>query len=76
MVCERCAHRQQPERPLRGVLEVASRAEIHGSWDPLDLLPVEREFFPKYPWAIPLCGMSGCCCVTVRRSRCLALAST
>jgi len=49
MVCEHCAAYQQADRPLRGVLDVAFTGEVRGSWDPLHLLLVEREFFPGIP---------------------------
>ena len=48
MLCPECEPRKKSGEPLRGVLEV----ELKGSPisnDPLDYLPVEREFFPDIP---------------------------
>jgi threonine synthase len=51
MVCPDCARKQQADRPLRGVLEVAFEGEMdhYKPWDVHDLLPVEKTFFPKMP---------------------------
>ncbi|MCX7786090.1 MAG: pyridoxal-phosphate dependent enzyme [Spirochaetes bacterium] len=57
LVCHSCHAVQDPKEPLRGVLEVCwdyptlrQRIEAQGGhWDVLDLLPVEREFFPPIP---------------------------
>ena len=48
MLCPICSKEHKPGQPLNGVLEV----ELHGSLksnDPLDFLPVERNFFPTIP---------------------------
>ena len=48
MLCPECELGQKKGQPLKGVLEV----ELNGttiSDDPLDYLPVEREFFPDIP---------------------------
>ena len=48
MLCPECELGQKNGQPLKGVLEV----ELNGtpiSDDPLDYLPVEREFFPDIP---------------------------
>ena len=48
MLCPECVLGQKKGEPLKGVLEV----ELKGtpiSDDPLDYLPVEREFFPDIP---------------------------
>jgi len=48
MLCPECEPRKKNGEPLKGVLEV----ELNGtpiSNDPLDYLPIEREFFPKMP---------------------------
>jgi threonine synthase len=49
MVCGHCAREQQRDHPLRGVLEVSLVGSLDGEWDALDLLPVERHFFPSMP---------------------------
>jgi threonine synthase len=49
MVCPSCSREQQSNRPLRGVLEVGWVGALDGTWDVLDLLPVERRFFPPIP---------------------------
>ncbi|MCD6501789.1 threonine synthase [bacterium] len=46
MVCPDCSKLQQPNRPLRGILDV--RFEGYPS-DPRELLPIEREFLPNIP---------------------------
>ena len=49
MVCPSCSREQRSDRPLRGVLEVGLVGTLDGPWDVLDLLPVERRFFPAIP---------------------------
>ena len=62
MVCPDCAGQQEPDRPLRGILEVDLRGELQGSWPtgPIsdtatpalpyaELLPVEPRYFPAVP---------------------------
>lgn len=49
MVCPECSKEQLADQPLTGILEV----ELHGKADPsfevLDLLPIEAEYFPPIP---------------------------
>ena len=48
MLCPDCSSKQRMGQPLNGVLEV----ELNGVMDsdnPLDFLPVERQFFPSIP---------------------------
>lgn len=54
MVCPACEKDKKEGEPLRGILEVRLKAEDGedfqgGNFSPLDLLPVEREFFPPIP---------------------------
>ncbi len=51
MRCDHCAGRQEEKRPLRGLLEVVISVTtlLPPEWQPLDLLPVEREWFPPIP---------------------------
>lgn len=49
MLCRRCSVHQKPNEPLRGVLEVLLEGSAQAPFSPLDLLPVEKEFFPKIP---------------------------
>lgn len=54
LLCDACAAKQKPKRPLRGVLEVRLDGRMpeewkRGRWDPDDLLPVEKEWFPDIP---------------------------
>ena len=48
MLCPDCSATQRSGQPLNGVLEVELKGSI-SSHDPLDFLPVEREFFPAIP---------------------------
>lgn len=48
-VCPYCAEKQEPEQPLRGVLEVKLFGEVSEDWSVMDLLPVPEEFFPPSP---------------------------
>ncbi len=48
MLCPECEPGQKRGEPLKGVLEVELNG-IPNSNDPLDYLPVEREFFPDIP---------------------------
>ncbi len=48
-VCESCSEKQEPDRPLRGILEVAPAAGPHCPLDLLEYLPVPRQFFPPCP---------------------------
>ncbi len=48
-VCPDCAARQADDEPLRGVLEVELHGRISGAFDPFELLPVERSYFPPAP---------------------------
>ena len=49
MLCPDCSARKKQEEPLRGVLEVRFQGEVRDNFGPLDLLPVEREYFPDLP---------------------------
>ncbi len=58
MLCPDCSQRQQPNRPLRGILEVGLRGELQGPWPAgattlslpyAELLPVEPRYFPAVP---------------------------
>jgi threonine synthase len=48
-VCPECSKQQLADQPLTGILEV----ELHGNVDPsfqiIDLLPIEAEYFPSIP---------------------------
>jgi len=49
MLCPECSKLQEPDRPLRGILEVAFDGHFHHQPRMSDLLPVEAEYFPKIP---------------------------
>ncbi len=49
MVCPECSQAQRDDEPLRGVLEVAFEGALPRDFDPLDFLPVERQYFPPIP---------------------------
>ena len=49
LVCPPCHARQDPEEPLRGILEVELIGEANPNFDIFDLLPVEKKFFPDIP---------------------------
>jgi len=49
MLCPECSKLQEPDRPLRGILEVAFDGHFHHQPRMSDLLPVEAEYFPKVP---------------------------
>ena len=49
MVCQSCSSKQEKDKPLRGILDVVFDYNIDHNFDPLDLLPVEREYFPQMP---------------------------
>lgn len=52
MRCDECAAKQEKNRPLRGLLEVVLTLEpnkLAREWQPIDLLPVERRWFPSIP---------------------------
>ena len=49
MVCPDCAVRQQPDRPLRGVLVVALEGRVSRDFSVFDLLPVPERWFPSIP---------------------------
>ena len=48
MLCPKCEPGKKSGEPLRGVLEVELKGSPNSN-DPLDYLPVEREFFPDIP---------------------------
>jgi threonine synthase len=49
MVCPDCAAGQQPDRPVRGVLEVSLEGGAGKDFRVFDLLPVEERWFPPIP---------------------------
>jgi len=49
MVCPECSKMQEPDKPLRGILEVVFDGHFHHQPKMSDLLPVEAEYFPKIP---------------------------
>ncbi|MCG8570806.1 MAG: threonine synthase [Spirochaetes bacterium] len=49
MVCPVCSALQEPDKPLRGILEVRFKGQISRDFEITDFLPVEREFFPPIP---------------------------
>lgn len=52
MRCDACAAQQEPAHPLRGLLEVVAERDdtpLPPDWEPIDLLPVERRWFPPIP---------------------------
>jgi threonine synthase len=49
MVCPDCSRGQQPDQPLRGVLEVELTGRVPGDWQIASLLPVEERYFPPIP---------------------------
>ncbi|MED5435254.1 MAG: pyridoxal-phosphate dependent enzyme, partial [SAR324 cluster bacterium] len=48
MLCPECSSTHKSGRPLNGVLEVELSGTLEGN-DPLDFLPVERQYFPAIP---------------------------
>lgn len=48
-VCPDCAAGQENDQPLRGVLEVELHGKVDQDVDILDLLPVEKQYFPSIP---------------------------
>ncbi len=49
MCCPQCSAKQKPNEPLHGVLEVLLEGSPPEIFSAFDLLPVERQFFPKIP---------------------------
>ena len=49
MVCPECSAKQQPDEPVRGILEVKLTGSAGPDFSVYDLLPVEEEFFPPIP---------------------------
>ncbi len=49
MLCDACAAEQEPDRPLRGLLEVRPAGVVPADWEVTDLLPVEKRWFPDIP---------------------------
>ena len=49
MLCPECSKKQEPDRPLRGILEVAFDGHFHHQPKISDLLPVEAEHFTNIP---------------------------
>jgi threonine synthase len=48
-VCPECSSRQQPDQPLVGILEVELHGKVDSSFEIVDLLPVEKQYFPPIP---------------------------
>ena len=48
-VCPECSSRQLPDQPLIGILEVELRGKVDSSFEIVDLLPVEKQYFPPIP---------------------------
>ncbi len=48
-LCDSCSAKQEPDRPLRGILEVAPATAPQCPLDLLDYLPVPRRYFPPFP---------------------------
>ena len=48
MLCPECSSTHESGQPLSGVLEVELKGTL-SSQDPMDFLPVERQFFPTIP---------------------------
>lgn len=49
MVCPGCHKLQNPDEPLRGILEVVLEGSVDRGFSSFDLLPVEAEQFPPIP---------------------------
>lgn len=49
LLCDDCSAEQTPDQPLMGILEVKIEGRAPVEWEPVDLLPVEREWFPPIP---------------------------
>jgi threonine synthase len=49
MLCPDCAKEQQPDQPLRGVLEVELSGKAKPDFKVKDLLPVPDKYFPPIP---------------------------
>jgi len=49
MLCPDCSAQQQPDEPLRGVLEVDFEGVLPEDFEPIDFLPVEKAYFPAIP---------------------------
>ncbi len=49
MLCPECSKLQEPDKPLRGILEVAFDGHFHHQPKMSDLLPVEKKYFPRIP---------------------------
>ncbi len=49
MLCPVCSAEQEADQPLKGILEFSLSGSPAKDWDPLDLLPVERRWFPPAP---------------------------
>jgi len=49
MLCPKCSINQKEDQPLIGVLETECSGSLPTSFDPIDFLPVERNFFPESP---------------------------
>ncbi|RKZ33540.1 pyridoxal-5'-phosphate-dependent protein subunit beta, partial [bacterium] len=49
MVCPICSRKQKNYEPLRGILSVEIAGELPDEFEILDILPVEKKYFPDIP---------------------------
>jgi len=49
MVCPECSKTQEPDKPLRGILEVVLNGKIDKKLSLTGFLPVDNQYFPKIP---------------------------
>ncbi|MCP5049589.1 MAG: pyridoxal-phosphate dependent enzyme, partial [bacterium] len=48
-VCPGCSAGQLKDQPIHGILDVMLEGRVEKDFDPLELLPVEAEYFPDIP---------------------------
>lgn len=49
MVCPECSKTQEPDKPLRGILEVILTGRTEKKLSVLNFLPVDNQYFPNIP---------------------------
>lgn len=49
MVCPECSKIQEPDKPLRGILEVVLNGKTDKKLSVLNFLPVDNQYFPNIP---------------------------
>lgn len=49
MLCQECSKKQEEDKPLRGILEVAMKKPYTNISSIFDVLPVEQTYFPNIP---------------------------